>query len=392
MGGTSANKPAQLGGSDLSQKGIARSGEAYCLECGTGVEESAEKCQSCGAVLDEVVKAFSCPRCQSLLALGTSECSSCGMKFKVKALKQRGDASDADEPEPEEAQASEGEKPSALQSLLEAASGLIPEKSAILSRMVNRRAEEKKRLSKMDASSPKPEMVESEVVSLAEDFEDVSRLRAELLSISELVMAVAESISLSDEAKAKAQAMKAPGARVGGEDDIAEKEEQLAKREEMVDKKIKGYVSKKKELRDQETALSEKLKELEEQKANLEKMREEADGAGAKEWEEREREVARRIVILQTVMSGVLGKTESRENGTMDDSLFDLEASIKSLLDKSSALEGKLKEMQECEGEMKELLAVLDKLLGKLPEAAIQEFTSSEVYRLYEKVLDRYGI
>jgi hypothetical protein len=314
------------------------------------------------------------------------------MKFKVKALKQRGDASDAREEEPEQSEGSEAEESSAIQSLLEAANDLIPEKSAILSRMVNRRAEEKKRLSKMDASSPKQDMVESEVVSLAEDFEDVSRLHAELLSLSELVLAVAESASMGKEAKAKAVAMKAPDARTGEREDLAEKEEQLAKREEMVDRKIKGYVSKNKDLQDREAALSEKMKELEEQRASLEKMREEAAGSGAEQWEEREREVARRITVLQTVMSGVLGRTDSRENGTIDDSMSDLEASIKSLLDRNSASEDKLKEMRECEGEMKELLAVLDKLLGKLPEAAIEEFTSSEAYKLYEKVLDRYGI
>ena len=76
----------------------------------------------------------------------------------------------------------------------------------------------------------------------------------------------------------------------------------------------------------------------------------------------------------------------------MDDGLLDLESSIKMLLDKSSALEGKLNEMRHCEGEMKDLLSVLDKLLGRLPEEAIQEFTSSEAYKLYEKVLERYGI
>ena len=384
----------QLGGSDLSQKGIARSGEAYCLECGNAVEESAEKCQSCGANLDEVVKAFSCPRCQSLLALGTSECSRCGMKFKVKALKQRGDSAEDDDEPVEAVQAAVSEAGNALAELLEAADRLIAEKSAILSRMVNRRAEEKKRLSKMDASEPQQDLVEAEVSSLVEDLEDVTRLRSEILSISELVVAVSESMSLSGDTKAKAMSMIAGESEGTGRagDDVAAKEEQLAKREEMVDRKIKGYAAKKKELMDQEAALSGRFRELEEERAAFDRMRQEATDSGAKEWEEREREIVRRITLLQTVMAGVVGKTDSKENGTMDDGLSDLEASIKMLLDKSSALEAKLDEMRQCEGEMKDLLSVLDKLLGRLPEDAIQEFTSSDAYKLYEKVLDRYGI
>lgn len=389
-----APKPAQSGGSDLSQKGIARSGEAYCLECGASVEESAEKCNSCGAVLDEVVKAFSCPRCQSLLALGTAECSKCGMKFKVKALKQRGDASAAEDDEAPEAVEVSKESAVAFTELLDAANELIAEKSAILSRMVNRRAAEKKRLSGIDASEPSQDMIIAETASLAEDFEDVSKLHSELVAISKLVLAVSEWIPLDDDVKARALSLSTHGSgdMAAGADDIAEKEEQLAKREEMVDKKIKGYAARKKELMEQEAALSEKLKELESERTGFEKMRQEAADSGAKEWEDREREIVRRITILQTVMAGVLGKSDSRENGTMDDGLSDLESSIKMLLDKSSTMEGKLGEMRECEAEMKELLVVLDKLLGKLPEDAIQEFTGSDAYKLYEKVLDRYGI
>lgn len=184
-----------------------------------------------------------------MLALGTSECSNCGMKFKVKALKQRGDASKAEEQSPYAAEAPE-EPSRAACDLIEAANGLIAEKSAILSRLVNRRAKEKKRLSQVDLTASQPEVIEAEMVSLVDDLEDVSRLHSEMLSISELVLAASETMVLGDDAKAKVQSMTplAPAPPTSGGEDIAAKEEQIAKREEMVDNKIKDYAIKKKQL------------------------------------------------------------------------------------------------------------------------------------------------
>ncbi len=42
--------------------------------------------------------------------------------------------------------------------------------------------------------------------------------------------------------------------------------------------------------------------------------------------------------------------------------------------------------------DVKKLLIVMDELLGKLPKDVIDEFVKSEDYKLYEKVLDRYGV
>lgn len=348
--------------------------------------------------MDEEVKAFSCPRCKALLALGTPECKGCGMRFKVKALKQSGDDTESEAsyetPEPDT-----GDERTELADLLNAANEFISEKSAVLSRMVNRRAEEKKKLAKMgkmDLKDVTYEMVEAEVLSLAGDMEDIAKLHSDITAISAKILAVVNSMGLGAEARAKAQSMSAAGVlppeAAGGADELAANMEELARREEMVDRKIKGYASKKKELQDQEAAIAEKLKLAEKRMAELKDTPSKADDDAKERLRQREVDIAGRLSLLQTVISGYLGETNGREYATLDEGISALEASMKEILDRIPSLEKRLDEMRSQEGEVKDLLKALDGLLEHLPEAVIQEFTDSDAYRLYEKVLERYGI
>ncbi len=47
---------------------------------------------------------------------------------------------------------------------------------------------------------------------------------------------------------------------------------------------------------------------------------------------------------------------------------------------------------EKTDEEVKKLLIVMDELLGKLPKDVIDKFVKSEEYKLYKKVLDRYGV
>lgn len=362
------------------------------------VEASAERCSSCGVVFDEEVKAFSCPRCKAILALGTPECEGCGMQFKVKALKQSGDDTEV-ETSDEALESDTGEERTDLADLLNAANEFIAEKSAVLSRMVNRRAEEKKMLAKMEKTGITDvtnEMVEAEVLSLAEDMEDIARLHSDVTEMSSKVLAVVGSMGLGAETRAKAESMRAAGTVsldvAGGADALAAKEEELARREEMVDRKIKGYASKKKELQDQEAAIADKLKLLEERRVELKDTPSGADDDAEDRLRQREVDIAGRLSLLQTVISGYLGETSRRECSTVDEGISALEASMKEILDRIPSLEKRLDETRLHEDEIKDLLKALDSLLEHLPETVIQEFTDSDAYKLYEKVLERYGI
>ena len=320
------------------------------------------------------------------------------MKFKVKSLKHSGDGEEAEEAS-EEAEGREADDGAALREMLEAADRLVKEKSAVLSRMVNRRAEEKKRLAKMGKAGidevPK-EMVESEIASLADDVDDLAKLRSELAAVCGKVPAAVASMGMSEEVisrvKAMEPALSGSAAGDGDAEGLAAKEEELARREEMVDRKIKGYASKKKELQDQEASIAAKLKDIEELKAGMDKAVSDQEANGSERVRQREEQIAGRISLLLTVMTGYLGRSATSEDATIDDLMSSFEDAMKALLEKTSSFEEKLGKMQEGADEVKELLKILDRLLGRLPEEAVQEFTQSEGYRLYEKVLERYGI
>ena len=416
----------------MPHKGVARNGEAFCLECKSQVDRDAERCPSCDSLLDEEVKAFSCPRCRTVLPLGTSECPQCGMKFRAKAVrrisetaggfidafqkKRNGVDEQSDDIAPQAQTdgdvASEATDPLSaeqldkIRQLAENLDKLGEYRSELLSRMEQRHSEEKERLSEMrrvDGSSPRMDLVESEVIALADEIVDIAKLHSSMLVIADDISALVESFDVSKEVKEKGLAAKAMRLTTGGSgvDDaqLKAREDQVAKREEMVDRKIRGYASKRKDLEEQEAEISAKLEQLETEKASLEAMRDAGPGEAQSSNEvtdtlrEEEEKAVERISRLSSILDGSQG---GDGNATMDVSLESalvrVESSIKKLLLEKSDAEGKLKEIAEDENELTKLLKAMDQLLGQLPEAAIQKFTQSDDYKLYEKTLERYGI
>ena len=69
-----------------------------------------------------------------------------------------------------------------------------------------------------------------------------------------------------------------------------------------------------------------------------------------------------------------------------------LEGHVRSIVATRSELEQTIAQMREGEEEVKALLRTLDNLLGQLPAEIIDRFSSSEEFKLYERVLDRMRI
>ena len=398
-------------------KGVVKSGEAYCLECKSSVDREVDRCPSCDSPLDEEVKAFSCPRCKTILILGTGECPQCGMKFKIKTLKQRltswsghGRAV-AEEPETsdEEGQTAKAEDISeeqlqTLRTLVESIGRLAEARADLLSRMKDRHADEKLRLAEMrgaDGGSPSTEIVEAEMMALVDEVSDLGNLYASIASVIDEISAAADSFDIGDDARSKglaAKAMKLGGARSADTSEIKAREDQLTKREEMVDRKIRGYASKRKELDDHEATLTKARERLEEERSELQRMREErtsADESPSEESQEWRRTVAdireRLSRMLKTFADAGIGDAPETEQ-PVESTLAAAEQGAARLLSESASNRERLKEVEEQENETKQLLKALDQLLGKLPEDVIQQFTQSDDYRLYERVLDRYKI
>ena len=228
------------GETTVPRKGVTRTGEAYCLECMTEVDPDVHRCPSCDFVFDQEVKVFSCPRCRSILVLGTHECPQCGMRFKIKALKHEEEPQTDEEgssvsgPEDEETPAtaspSEGtaapaevprasrEQMDKLNELIGNMEALARDRQELLSRMDARLSEEKERLSELSESSadaPRMDVVEAEVLALADEMEDLMNLHSSMLSVSDEISTLVDSFDLGAEAKERGLAAKAVRKRLG---------------------------------------------------------------------------------------------------------------------------------------------------------------------------------
>ncbi|MCJ2512211.1 MAG: hypothetical protein LN409_02515 [Candidatus Thermoplasmatota archaeon] len=411
----------------MAQKGVTRNGEAYCLKCKSSVDSAIERCPSCDSKFKEEVKAFFCPRCKSLLTFGVSECPQCGMKFRVKAMKQTDVVADVDasskeeEPtsdessstlEPEETTAPESEAKEdisedqleQLRGLVRSMASLVDDRADLLGRMGERVDEEKARLVEMegmDGSNPKLDLVEAGAVALAEEMTDVMNLYSSMLSVAEEISALSSSLDLGEGAEQKGLAAKALKMKVesggAGADELKAREEQVAKREEMVDRKIMGYAHKKKELDDKDAELSAKLERIQRENALLEEMKASVESAGSEsvrenERAEMEREVVRRLMRMEITLRGEQESPEPDEDMLLDDRMSSLETHIRKAAEEKEEAGLRLRELIGEEDEVRKLLRALDQLLGQLPESAIQKFTQSEDYRLYERVLDTLKI
>ena len=367
-----------------------------------------------------------------MLPLGTSECPQCGMKFRAKAVrrisetaggfmdafqKKRGrvdEQSDdavlhtqADGEETgERAEPLSAEQFDKIRQLAENIGKLGENRSELLSRMEQRHSEEKERLSEMrsvDGTSPRIDLVESEVIALADEIADISELHSSMLVIADDISRLVESFDVSEEVRERGLAAKAMRLTAGGSgnDDaqLKAREGQVTKREEMVDRKIRGYASKRKELEEQEAEISAKLELLEAEKTSIEAMRNvgaaetQASSEVSDRWREEEARAVEKISRLSSILDGRQGEDgRLTADDTLESALVRVESAIKRLLLDKSDTEGKLKEIAEDENELTRLLKALDQLLGQLPEDAIQRFTQSDEYKLYEKTLERYGI
>lgn len=424
----------------LASKGLTRSGDAYCLSCLQLVDRNDTKCPNCASELTEDVKAFLCPKCQTVIALGDSQCSKCGLKFKVKALKPREPAEDdkflikliewGKSPEDQKSEGEATTKPSEeataapkplvpseeqvhkFAKLRDSIRDLMVNRSQMLERMETRIAEEKARLNQMsplEGKSNNAEQVEAEIMSLANEMADITMLQAHMESLSDEISALMDSVDISEAAKARGLAARALRKKLEAKEkeleELRAREEQLAKREEMVDRKIQAYAHKKKQLDEQEEDLKLKLTKLEAERAELERLKTVAAGAkteaeraqAKEEWIDEERRFRERLLNLHSsVVTHRTGQQASVDNETADVSLdkmiASLENQIGNLILEKVELQKKTSEAMMVDDDLKKLLKVLDQMLGQLPEEIIERFSKSEEFALYERILDRFKV
>lgn len=425
----------------MASKGITRSGEAYCLACHQMVERDAKSCEGCLSELTEEVKAFACPKCKTVIALGEPQCPTCGLKFKVRAVRAKEPAKDDQflmkliewggkespgpmkEPPAEAVEASPAAEPvkapedverlRKLMELKESIRELMSNRSEMLERMERRIELEKARLAQItEAQDSKTAavQVEAEIMSLADEMADITMLQAHMDALSDEISALLESVEVSEAVKERGLAARALKKKLEAKerevDELRAREEQLVKREEMVNRKIQAYAQKKKQLDDAEEDLKGRLARLEAEREELQRLKAQAEGArteseresAAVEWEEARKVVAKRLLgIKSTIEFHRTGKEATKEDIAatevdLDEAISHIEEQLGALIMEKIKVQTDMQEASLVDEDIKRLLKVLDQMLGQLPEETIDRFSKSEEFALYERVLDRFKI
>lgn len=262
----------------------------------------------------------------------------------------------------------------------------------------------------MEGKSASTEQVEAEIMSLAAEMADITMLQAHMESLSEDISSLMNSVEISEAAKARGLAARALRKQLEVKekelDELRSKEEQLEKREGMVDKKIQAYAAKKKQLDDAEEDLKRRLARFERERAELERLK--ATAAGAQTETERadarhalQEELKRLSAKVSKLHSSVIAHRTGKEpadsdishaEGDLDKMMASLEQQIGALISEKADLQKKISDVSMMDDDLKRLLKVLDQMLGQLPEDVIERFSKSDEFAVYERILDRFKV
>jgi chromosome segregation ATPase len=188
--------------------------------------------------------------------------------------------------------------------------------------------------------------------------------------------------------------------------ELRAKEQKLVQKEEMVDRKIQAYAHKKKLLDQEEEDLKIKVEKLEEERSELERLRSVATSAttdaerdeARATWEEEQKKIKKLVLGLKSTVVGhrtgtaLTSEEIEAAEGDLEMLISELESQIAGLIEDKMALQENMSEASAVDEDMKNLLKVLDQLLGELPEEAIEKFSKSKEFAIYERVLDKFEI
>ena len=185
---------------------------------------------------------------------------------------------------------------------------------------------------------------------------------------------------------------------------LKKKEADLNRREKELEKRVAEIAERELKLAQREEELKEELESLKKDSQTLhsiaaaeEKVEESGEAFTEEEkekWLEEQRKLQAEIFQLRN--EGVPEELPDGDYGGLEKALKEkigsLEEELVRIQDDRELMKERLDQAEEVEAEIKRILKVLDDLLENLPEEIIEKFAKSEDFKLYEKILDRYGI
>jgi hypothetical protein len=178
--------------------------------------------------------------------------------------------------------------------------------------------------------------------------------------------------------------------------ELKEREEELARKEEHLNRKIRAYAVKKKELDTLSRQLEEGKKEI-------------AGGGEGEEidfpnelvvddrqqWIKEQSKIKNGLIEIRNELAPKkegIGYAQPQLSSDIAEKIEILEEKLVGVSKERDDLSVRIRKMEESEEDVVTLLRVLDQLLGKLPPEIIDEFSKSKDFKLYEKVLDDLNI
>ncbi len=184
---------------------------------------------------------------------------------------------------------------------------------------------------------------------------------------------------------------------------LKKKEEELNRREKELEKRVAEIADREIRLAQREEEVKRELESLKKDHETLqniveqEKEMEGNEGFSEEEkekWLEEQRRLQAEIFQLRTGKDS--GNLEEGDYKGLDAALKEkikkLEDELIRIQDDRELMRERLEQAEEVEAEVKRILKILDDLLENLPDEIIEKFANSEDFKLYEKILDRYGI
>jgi len=185
---------------------------------------------------------------------------------------------------------------------------------------------------------------------------------------------------------------------------LKKREAELNKREKELEKRVAEIAERELKLAQREEELKEELESLKKDRQTLhniaaaeEKMQDNGEAFTEEEkerWLEEQRKLQAEIFQLRNeeVPEELPDGDYNGLEKALQEKIGSLEDELMRIRDDRELMKERLNQAEEVEAEIKRIFKVLDDLLESLPEDIIEKFAKSEDFKLYEKILDRYGI
>jgi hypothetical protein len=395
----------------MAKRAITNEG-ILCSVCGAIVQPETKLCYQCDSPLEGEFKAVICTACGSVAPAENQSCPFCGVEISertgthVKPVPRDVDSDIISVVE--EVTAKTGVSGSSDDARASLTDWLKKMNSMVL--MLDNAIAKKSWIELTSLKNAFSDMIE-DAMSIVVGAKDLSNGSNPSSAISEEIRQKEQYIAQKmEELKREIEAREREGLK------LKEKEKELLVKEQVIDDKSEAIAARLEEVQRLRAELEKKEKQIatkEEEIAECERKLEakiinQAESPGAKvipvppgEASAQTKTLTEgidRAKVLTNQLIGYFKKRAADDSGKIVVALEKITSQLEGLV--VPAVQASIpapvpappKEPEAVKEELKRVLKALDTLLEKLPENVISQFANTEEFKLYERVLDRYGV